>query len=201
MLPYDVFPGQSHEFQVTVDPPGGSGVYTLELGLVSEQVAWFSDLGSRPVQLTMKIDQTPLCESFGRLLERSETPPTESPRFHLSTDRPRYHPSNGIVHVFLKLENVREPFRADAYLVIRGPDCRIYFFEYDRNPILYHGALWPIFWRGVSLQPASDQPHIHLHAFSTGGFARGSYIISILFTEPNSDRIITRASTTFRVQL
>ncbi|MGH8070511.1 MAG: hypothetical protein ACRERE_35790 [Candidatus Entotheonellia bacterium] len=201
MLPYDVFPGQSYEFKVSIDPPGGSGLYTLQVGLVSERVAWFSDLDVPPTQLTMEIDQTPPCESFDRLLEKSDTTPTDSPRFHLSTDRPRYHPRNGIVHLFLKLEHVPEPFMADIYLVLRGPDCRIYFFEYDRNPIVYHGALWPIFWRGVSLQPASDQPHIHLHAFSVGGFASGSYSMSILFTEPNSDRIITQARTTFQVQL
>jgi hypothetical protein len=201
MLAYDVLPGQSYEFKVSIDPPGGSGLYTLQLGLVSEGVAWFSDLDSPPTQLTMEIAQAPPCEPFDRLLEKSDTAPTESPRFHLSTDRPSYPPSHGIVHLFLKLEHVPEPFMADVYLVLRGPDCRIYFFEYDRNPLVYHGALWPIFWRRVSLQPASDQPHVHLHAFSVGGFARGSYIISVLFTEPNSDRIITQARATFQVQL
>jgi hypothetical protein len=201
MLPYDVFPGQSHEFQVTVDPPGESGVYTLQLGLVSEQVAWFSDLGSRPIQLTMEVEQTPPCESFDRVLEKSGTPPTESPRFHLSTDRPRYHSSDGIVHLFLKLENVREPFTADVYLVLRGPDCRIYFFEYDGSRIVYRGALWPIFWRRVSLQKASDLPHTRLYSFSAAGLTSGSYIISVLFTEPNRDRLISQASATFHVLL
>jgi hypothetical protein len=75
------------------------------------------------------------------------------------------------------------------------------FFQFDRNPIVYRGALWPIFWRRAALQPASDQPHIRLHSFSAAGLPSGFYTIDILFNEPNSERIISRASAHFQVQL
>jgi hypothetical protein len=55
-LRYDVLPRQSHSFQVAIDPPHAPGTYILEVGLVSEGVAWFSDRGTSSVQITVNVD-------------------------------------------------------------------------------------------------------------------------------------------------
>jgi hypothetical protein len=55
-LRYDVLPRQSHDFRFAIDPPRAPGTYLLEVGLVSEGVAWFSDRGTSDVQITVHID-------------------------------------------------------------------------------------------------------------------------------------------------
>jgi hypothetical protein len=57
-LPYDVFPGQAHRFRTTIHPPSEPGEYTLELGLVSELITWFSDQGVAPVKLAVRVPGT-----------------------------------------------------------------------------------------------------------------------------------------------
>lgn len=51
LLPYDVFPGQAYVFKAGIRTPPEPGEYTLELGLVSEGVTWFSDRGVEPLKL------------------------------------------------------------------------------------------------------------------------------------------------------
>jgi hypothetical protein len=58
-LQYDVFPGQAYRFQATINPPSEPGEYTLELGLVSELVTWFSDQGVAPLQLAVRVPRVP----------------------------------------------------------------------------------------------------------------------------------------------
>jgi hypothetical protein len=54
-LQYDVFPGQAYRFQTTINPPQEPGEYTLELGLVSELVTWFSDQGVAPLKIAVRV--------------------------------------------------------------------------------------------------------------------------------------------------
>lgn len=54
-LVWDVFPGQTYVFKVTVTPPADPGEYILEFDLVSEHVAWFRHLGVKPLQLKVKV--------------------------------------------------------------------------------------------------------------------------------------------------
>jgi hypothetical protein len=58
-LRYDVFPGQAYRFQTTIKPPPKPGEYTLELGLVSELVTWFSDQGVAPLHLAVRVPSAP----------------------------------------------------------------------------------------------------------------------------------------------
>jgi hypothetical protein len=46
-LGVSVLPGQSHEFRASITLPREPGTYVLELGLVSEHVAWFDERGRR----------------------------------------------------------------------------------------------------------------------------------------------------------
>lgn len=54
-LQYDVFPGQAYEFTTRVAPPLEPGEYILELGLVSEHVAWLSEQGVKPLAVAGRV--------------------------------------------------------------------------------------------------------------------------------------------------
>jgi hypothetical protein len=55
-LHYDVFPGQTYRFTMAIKTPSlEPGRYTLELGLVSELVTWFSDQGVTPLTLDVHV--------------------------------------------------------------------------------------------------------------------------------------------------
>jgi hypothetical protein len=57
-LQYDVFPGQLYLFQTTIQTPPEPGRYTLELGLVSELVTWFSEHGDPPLRFDVRVHPT-----------------------------------------------------------------------------------------------------------------------------------------------
>jgi hypothetical protein len=54
-LPYDVFPGQAYRFKTTIKAPSEPGEYTLELGLLSELLTWFSDRGVPPFTFAVRV--------------------------------------------------------------------------------------------------------------------------------------------------
>jgi hypothetical protein len=54
-LAYDVFPGQAYRFETRIKIPAEPGDYTLELGLVSELVTWFSDNGVTPLKIPILV--------------------------------------------------------------------------------------------------------------------------------------------------
>ncbi len=56
-LGYDIFPQQVYQFQAFVDSPSEPGLYVLEVGLVSEFRAWFSDLGVLPVRCLVTVER------------------------------------------------------------------------------------------------------------------------------------------------
>jgi hypothetical protein len=58
-LQYDIFPGEPYLFEVSVNTPPLAGVYTLELGLLSEHVTWFFDQAVEPVKLSIRVQNEP----------------------------------------------------------------------------------------------------------------------------------------------
>jgi hypothetical protein len=54
-LQYDIFPGQGYRFQARIDAPEDPGEYTLEVGLVSELLTWFSDRGVAPLKFDVRV--------------------------------------------------------------------------------------------------------------------------------------------------
>lgn len=200
-LAYDVFPGHSYDFAPSIYPPKDPGDYTLQVGLVSEQVAWFSDLDVSLVRLNVKVDHASPCESLDEILANSAPSSADTSRFRMTLDRSRYRQNRDLINVFLKVERLEKPLVADLYLVLRGPDCRIYFFRYGRDLVAYRGGLWPVFWRGVPFPKASNQPYFRIHAFYPIELPPGPYTLHLLFTKPNGTRLLGRASATLRVEL
>jgi hypothetical protein len=54
-LPYDIFPGQTYRFKTRIKAPLEPGKYTLEIGLVSELLTWFSDRGVAPLKFDVQV--------------------------------------------------------------------------------------------------------------------------------------------------
>lgn len=54
-IDHDVFPGQAYRFDVTIPPSHLPGAYRLQLGLVSERVTWFEQIGVPPVEVDVTI--------------------------------------------------------------------------------------------------------------------------------------------------
>jgi hypothetical protein len=58
-LGLDVFPGQRYTFRAYIDSPREPGTYIFEVGLVSEQRAWFSELGQPSIRSIVTLDPHP----------------------------------------------------------------------------------------------------------------------------------------------
>jgi SAM-dependent methyltransferase len=58
-LPHDVAPGESVELELAVNAPAAAGGYRLELDMVQEFVAWWSESGTRPVSREIRVHEAP----------------------------------------------------------------------------------------------------------------------------------------------
>ena len=54
-LPYDLEPGDTAGVSMEIAAPLTSGEFVLEIDVVQEQVSWFSDRGSQPLRLPLKV--------------------------------------------------------------------------------------------------------------------------------------------------
>jgi len=54
-LEYPVYPGTDYAFTGVIDTPDQPGNYVLSLELVSELVAWFHDVGVKPINIDVKV--------------------------------------------------------------------------------------------------------------------------------------------------
>lgn len=53
----DLKPGEETELPLVINAPKNAGDYVLELDLVQEQVAWFSDKGSTTARVNIKVER------------------------------------------------------------------------------------------------------------------------------------------------
>lgn len=57
LLPYDLEPGARAEILLSVNAPDEAGNYVLEVEPVQEGVTWFSERGSKPLQLNVVVEK------------------------------------------------------------------------------------------------------------------------------------------------
>src|SRR4029077_15702634 len=55
-LPNDIAPGESVEIEIALRAPDSPGNYLLEFDLVSENLAWFEDLGSLVLRHSLNVE-------------------------------------------------------------------------------------------------------------------------------------------------
>jgi hypothetical protein len=54
-LPHDIEPGAEVELSLIVTAPQKAGAYTLEIGMLQEQVAWFHQKGASPLRFVVQV--------------------------------------------------------------------------------------------------------------------------------------------------
>ena len=54
-LESDVIPGETASFEITLPAPSVPGMYHVEFDMVSEQLAWFEELGSIPLRVSLEV--------------------------------------------------------------------------------------------------------------------------------------------------
>jgi hypothetical protein len=55
-LPFDLKPGREVQMRLTVTPPNNPGDYLLEIDMLQEKVAWFSQMGSKTLKIEVRVD-------------------------------------------------------------------------------------------------------------------------------------------------
>ncbi len=185
----DVLPGGSFRFTPQIAAPERPGDYTLLLDLVSEGVTWFSTQGARPVSVTVRV----LEADPTRLVTGRMEPPSAAPTVSISTDRPSYR--SGILRLSIQLENPHRPRSFDAYLVLQGPEHRLWFYDGHR----LHEAVptsW-VPWAKKLPLPARINGRFELPVSS---LENGRYGWHLVLTEAGSPRAIARAHADFSVE-
>jgi hypothetical protein len=185
-LARDVFPGDRERLTLNIWPPSSPGEYTLELGMVSEHVAWFSTR-KIPLQVTGSCD-------FETVMGRGPVPVPDPPRVALTTDGPVYQ-SVQVGVVRLGIWNPA-PRTVTTYFVVRRPDATLLGFssgDLGANPSCLK-------WIPTGISTTLPR-HFRTENFPIGlvltDEPRGLYTVHLLLMEPNTTRVITRATTTF----
>jgi hypothetical protein len=177
-LKYDVQPGQVYHFSAKIDPPRAPGDYVLELGLVSEYVAWFSDLGIAPIRLPIRV-------------------PLVVPELGISVDRQRSRANEAVrMSYSLRLDEQR-PRTVDAYLHLDGPAGVSWFHDGKRLVRGTREGAVPMA-RAVRL-PARAEMSGTLLTLSLAGKPPGTYMWRLALTEPGRREVIVEATTMFRI--
>jgi len=181
VLQRDVSPGQAYRFQVSVDTPSRPGHYLLELGLVSEHVAWFSDAGSPPVSVSVEVRPAPE-EAFRALLRSLRLWGGHAPRLDLSVAR-----SGPVCRISVAPTSVK-PQSVDSYVRVQGPNG-VFWLSDDGRLVLRARGWWLPLALGAPVPTSIAVPVSELPP--------GKYVYHLLLTEPDSYRIIADAEGSF----
>jgi hypothetical protein len=193
-IPYDVFPGQQARFVVSIPSPQRSGRYTLELGLVSELVTPFADVGTPPVRLAVEVRADADIE-FARLVERLRLSGPNGPRLTLSADGVP-HRAGERIQLTIELRESRRPWIVDAYLVLETPLGAISFYNGERL-VAFHRKQWTLLGGSVRL-PVGKQPPLVL-SVPLPGLEPGTYTWYLVVTERGGHRILADARTRMEI--
>jgi hypothetical protein len=140
-LRYNVFPGQEFEFSRKIAPPLEPGEYILELGLVSEHVAWFSDQGIEPLKVAVRVLDAPGID-VERLLVKQLKVVENPPRLAIATDKSWYRRGDAL-HLTVQLVNSDSSRAIDVYLALSTSDGKVSFYDGRRFSVYAHGPWVP----------------------------------------------------------
>jgi len=182
---HDTFPGQRYRFQLAIPSPSTPGTYTLELGLVSERVTWFSDVGTPPVRLLVKV-RSASGVGFEDLVTRLRLPVDNPPTIALSAHR------TGAAYRFeTTWKGTGSPWVADAYFAMRAPDGSFWFYDGQRL-VPWDRGWWIPLATGVHI-PKDFPDRRAFGDVSMVGMPLGTYTYVLALTQPDSYRVIADA--------
>lgn len=130
-LATDLLPGHRTTFVTRVLAPSEPGLYELELGMVSEAVAWFGPGGKPPMRVTIEVAGESLCH-LERALD-SMANPTEPPLgLQWVADRTVLGPSD-VLSARLNISNPGPPRVLYPVIVLRWPTGEYSFFDFEHQ--------------------------------------------------------------------
>jgi hypothetical protein len=197
-LASDVLPGQRASIGMQLSPPAKPGAYELELGMVSEGVAWFGRDGEMPLRLKIDVAGEPLCP-FERAL-RTMQDPTEPP-VHIQwvADRTVLEPHEA----FSARLNISNPGPSRVLypaIVLQWPSGLYSYLHLAQQRFqgICPGWIehkWPMFVdRGYR---AFEYPMLTL---LPAGMPAGTYTLYFLYVRPKDARIRLVASTAVKFE-
>lgn len=197
-IKYDVFPGQEYEFSVRIIPPRVPGIYKLVVGLVSDRLAWFADLGIEPITLVIHVVD-PSAEVLENLLTDGSAPGNRAVALAIASDR-THSRDHDTFHLTMDLLVSDGPQTVDAYLLMVGPDgARAFFDGKSLVPYTGGGAAWVPLATGIELS-AGRLSGVTLLSLPLVDMLKGTYSWHLVLTEPNSSTPVAKASTTFTIE-
>jgi hypothetical protein len=191
-LAYDVFPGQSYAFTANMTPSPRAGDYVLELGLVSEHVTWFSDQGSAPLTVALRV-----VDAEGFRAEPSQAV-SDPPQLVISTPRPRYRQGE-VLEMRGDLVNADRERTVDVYLALVWPDGQVSFWNGNKLFVDPQDPWVPLV-KGVHLVKGVRLTQYPFLTLKSGGLPSGRYTGYLILTEANTCRAIAQAQTSFLLE-
>lgn len=130
LLTANLLPGHRANLVTRIWAPEEPGLYDLELGMVSEAVAWFGRDGGLPIRVKMKVMGESLCD-FARALS-TLADPTEPPLdLQWVTDRTIFR-SNEVLSARVNISNPGPPRVLYPVIVLRSPSGDYSFLDFER---------------------------------------------------------------------
>jgi hypothetical protein len=192
-LSHDVYPGQQYRFRVTLEAPGTPGLYLLELNLLSENLSWFSDLGTPALRIPVSVARAG--PAWSEILERAVgagaggAPPEG---VHLTLSDTQVAPG-AVLRVGIRVS--RAEVDGPVELVLGGllPDGQISYVSADRQPTSPSPRRNPVPLAVIAPGPSPDGPML-IDLPVGPDFPQGPYEVFAMLLRPRpGGRPATRA--------
>jgi hypothetical protein len=196
LLKYDILPGGRYRFTAMIASPREPGEYLLEVGLITEQVAWFSEQGVAPLKIPVRVLGPPDGD-FHTLLAKGLQVIGDPPALAIASDRPHYRQGDNLT---LTVDLVNSaPRTVDVYVALSGPDGMLSFW--DGMVFSQHtGGRWVPLRRGVKLDDGVQLAGVPLLAWQLVDLANGPYTVSLVLTESNVPNVVAKAQVIFTLE-
>ncbi|HEX9428913.1 MAG TPA: hypothetical protein VF944_00900 [Candidatus Bathyarchaeia archaeon] len=196
-LKYDIFPGEHYEFTTKIPSPREPGQYTLEIGLVSEGVTWFSDQGIQPLQVAVHV-LSPPTQNFESLVAKDLKTVEDPPHIAIASNL-LYYRGGDVCQVTVNVVNQNRPRIVDTYLALAWPNGRLEFW--DGNKFLsYTAGPWIPLARRVELVQGFRIANQPLLQWKLIDMPSGPYTLYLILSESNAFRVIATAQASFELE-
>ena len=197
-LTSDVLPGHRASLDMRLSPPPEPGQYELELGMVSELVAWFGHDGGPPMRVKIDVTGEPLCP-FERALSVLEDPTDLPLRIQWVADRTVLKPHE----VFSARLNISNPGPAQVLypaIVLQWPSGLHSYIDLAQQRFQGLCPGWIEHSRPMFLDRGYRAVEYPLLTLLLADMPAGSYTLYFLYLRPKEGTIRLVASTALRFE-
>ncbi len=186
-LATDLLPDHRATFVARIPAPAEPGLYELELGMVSEAVAWFGRGGGAPMRVRMKIVGESLCH-FERALE-TMADSTEPPvNLQWVTDATTFK-ADEVLSARLNISNPGPPRVFYPVIILRWPSGHYSFFDLGRQVFQDLCPGWIERAPPMFLDHGYRTVELPILSLLLGKMPSGSYALYFLYLRPKESRV------------